>query len=710
MSLNLKIENDIGFIEFDQIDSKVNLLTMAMIQSLDAILETVENTSSLKALVILSNKKDVFIAGADIKEIEQITKARDGQAKSQDGQKILNRLEDLKIPTIAVIDGVALGGGCELILACDYRLATFNEKVKIGLPEVNLGFVPGFGGTYRLPRLVGLVQGMKMILSGKPIDGKKSLKIGLVDKLIPQRGFLTQVEQFIADIIDGKTITDKYKRKKTLKGLAVLFANSLIVEYLVFLQSKKSVLKISKGFYPAPLMAIEVVKKTYYLNRADGLAIESRAFGELAITAISKNLVQVFYLSEKYRKLTIDGMENIKSVRVDKCGVCGAGIMGGGIAQLLSYKGIWVRLKDINYDAVGQGLRAAAKLFQQSVKKRRMTKAQAQQSMARITGTLDYSGFKNTDIVIEAVVEKMDVKRKVFKELSEAVSKNTILATNTSALSVTKMSQETRDPSKVIGFHFFNPVHRMPLVEIITTPKTSKETIATTLQFAKQLGKIPIVVKDSCGFIVNRILLGYINEAGRILEECGQMERIDKLATDFGMPMGPFTLSDEVGLDVGVKVLRILESHLGERFKPVDSFDRTFNKGYFGKKTGKGFYVYGETKEPNFEIKALLGRKQFSSFNGDEYFKRMIYIMINEAARCLEEGIVEEPGAIDVGMIFGTGFPPFRGGLLRYADHIGIDRVAGDLEWFASELKNDRYRPCAYLERLRDQKVGFYSA
>jgi len=302
------------------------------------------------------------------------------------------------------------------------------------------------------------------------------------------------------------------------------------------------------------------------------------------------------------------------------------------------------------------------------------------------------------------------VKRQVFKELSAAVSKDTILATNTSALSVTKMSQETKDLSKVIGLHFFNPVHRMPLVEIITTPETSKETIATTLQFAKQLGKIPIIVKDSCGFIVNRILLGYINEAGIILEECGQMERIDKLATDFGMPMGPFALSDEVGLDVGVKVLHILESHLGERFKPIDGFDKAFNKGYLGKKTGKGFYVYGETKEPNCAINALLGRKDFSSFNGDEYLKRMIYIMINEAARCLEEGVVDDPGAIDVGMIFGTGFPPFRGGLLRYADHIGVDRVAGDLEWFASELKNDRYRPCSYLERLRDQKVGFYSA
>lgn len=708
MSLNFKIENDIGFIEFDQKDSKVNLLTMAMVQRLDALLEDIKNTSHLKALVILSNKKDVFIAGADIKEIESITEVKDGREKSRSGQKVLNKLEDLKIPTIAVIDGVALGGGCELLLACDYRLATFNEKVKIGLPEVNLGFVPGFGGTYRLPRLVGLMHGMKMILSGKPVDGAKALKIGLVDKLFPQNGLLDQVDDFIGDILDGKTISDKYKRRKKAKGLAALFGNSLIMEYLVFSQSRKSVMKLSKGFYPAPLKIIDVVAETYYVQRTEGLDIESKAFGELAITEISKNLVKVFYLSEKYRKLTVDDAEKIKPVRITKCGICGAGIMGGGIAQLLSYKGIWVRLKDVHHAAIGQGFTVAAKLYKQSVKKRRMTKAQAYQSMARITGTLDYSGFRNADIVIEAVVEKMEVKRKVFKELSESTSDQTILATNTSALSVTKMAQETKDPSKVIGFHFFNPVHRMPLVEIITTPMTSKETIVTTLQFAKQLGKIPIIVKDSCGFIVNRILLGYINEAGRIFEECGQMERIDKLATDFGLPMGPFALSDEVGLDVGVKVLRVLESHLGVRFKPVNSFERAFNKGYFGKKTGKGFYIYGETKKPNTEIKSLLGRKSFTSFNGDEYLKRMIYIMVNEAARCLEEGVVDEPADIDAGMIFGTGFPPFRGGLLHYADHIGVDRVAGDLEWFASELKDDRFQPCSYLARLRDKKSGFY--
>jgi len=417
----------------------------------------------------------------------------------------------------------------------------------------------------------------------------------------------------------------------------------------------------------------------------------------------------VYYLYEKYRKLTLEGSENHHPETIEKSGVCGAGIMGGGIAQLLSNKGIWVRLKDINYDAVGQGFKAAAKLYRQSVKKRRMTKSEAHQCMARITGSLDYSGFANADIVIEAVVEKMDIKKQVFKELSEATSDKTILATNTSALSVTEMAAQTKNPSKVIGFHFFNPVHRMPLVEVITTPKTSKETIVTTLQFAKKLGKTPILVKDSCGFIVNRILLGYINEAGRILEECGNMVRIDQLMTEFGMPMGPFSLSDEVGLDVGVKVLHILQEGLGQRFKAVDIFENVLSKGLLGKKSGIGFYNYGEEREPSRDIKVLLGKKKFEKFSGDDYLKRMVYLMINEAARCLEEGIVESPSDIDVGMIFGTGFPAFRGGLLRYADHIGIDRVAGDLEWYSTELKDDRFLPCSFLGNLRDKKKNFYS-
>ncbi|MDO8580351.1 MAG: 3-hydroxyacyl-CoA dehydrogenase NAD-binding domain-containing protein, partial [Candidatus Omnitrophota bacterium] len=625
------------------------------------------------------------------------------------GQDLFNKIEDLNVPTIAVIDGVALGGGCELVLACQYRLATFNDKVRIGLPEVNLGVVPGFGGTYRLPRIVGLSEGLKMILAGKPVDGQKALRLGLVDQLIFQKGMGQQIQEFVSLIDKGGTVADKYKRKKQ-KGMPAFLDNTLVGNKMVFSQSRKSVLQLTKGFYPARLKAIDVISKNFYMARTPGLAIESRAFGELAVTDISKNLVKLFYLSEKYKKLSLPGIETIKPQKMERCAVLGAGIMGGGIAQLLAANDIWVRMKDINYDALAKGYKAAYKIFSQEVQKRRYTKAQADVKMAHISAGLDYAGFRRMDMVIEAVVEKMEVKKNVFKELSEMVGPNTILATNTSALSVTEMAKVTKDPTKVIGLHFFNPVHRMPLVEIITTPMTSKETISATLNLAKRAGKTPILVRDSCGFVVNRILLGYINEAGKIYQECGNIEGIDQVMTDFGMPMGPFTLSDEVGLDVGIKVLHILKNSFGERFKAADIFEKVFAKGLLGKKTEKGFYLHaGKKRVLNPEIAQLSGVKNTKPLNRQECEDRLIYVMVNEAARCLEDKIIDEADAIDVGMIFGTGFPPFRGGLLRYADNVGLKHVVQRIEEFSERFNSSGFKPCPYLQTLSQQNKGFYS-
>ncbi|VAX37333.1 Enoyl-CoA hydratase / Delta(3)-cis-delta(2)-trans-enoyl-CoA isomerase / 3-hydroxyacyl-CoA dehydrogenase / 3-hydroxybutyryl-CoA epimerase [hydrothermal vent metagenome] len=700
MAITLKIEGTVGFIEFDQEESKVNLLTAEVIMQLNRVLDELKTHKNLSVLIIISKKKDVFIAGADIKEIEKITESADGERKAKAGQDVLNKLEDLCVPTIAVIDGVALGGGCELALACDYRLATFNDKVRIGLPEVNLGFVPGFGGTYRLPRLIGLTEGLKMILSGKPINTTKALRIGLVDCIVTQKNLDTHIQVFIQDI-QNKKIKNK-KPRKIKKGLPGFLESSLSGQWLIFNQSRKNVLKLSKGFYPAPLKAITVIKKTFFKNRTEGLSVERKAFGQLAITGISKNLVQLFYLSEQYKKLSLPETNAIKPQKINKCGVLGAGIMGGGIAQLLSSRDVWIRLKDINYDAISLGLKSAAAIYKKAVKTRRLTQPMAAAKMAKITGTLDYSGFQNADIVIEAVIENMEIKKNVFKELSAVTSKNTILATNTSALSVTEMAQQTQDPSKVIGFHFFNPVHRMSLVEIITTPLTSKETIVTTLNFVKRLGKKPILVKDSCGFLVNRILLGYINEAGRLLEEGANIKKIDHVATQFGMPMGPFLLCDEVGLDVGIKVLHILENGLGKRFKAVNIFEEVYKTGNLGKKTGKGYYIHrkGQKSVPNPQIAKLVKKIDSKKPSSKECLERLIYIMINEAAKCLDEGIIDEPGAVDIGMILGIGFPAFRGGLLRYADSIGIDNLITQLEQFSKKLKAERFKPAKYLLAL----------
>lgn len=709
MGVTLNKNNGIANVVFDLPDSKVNLLTAEVLKKLDGLLDEIKNDANLKAVVFTSHKPNVFIAGADIKEIEAITDPQEGAGKALAGQDIFNKLEDLPIATLAVIDGVCLGGGCELVLSCQYRMATFNEKVLIGLPEVNLGILPGFGGTYRMPRTVGLSEGLKMVLSAKPIDGRKALKIGLVDRLVPQAGLQQSTQEFLNEVIAAKA--PKYRPKKQ-KGLIGFLESNRLGQEVIFARSRSEIVKATKGFYPAPLKALEVIKGNFYMDRASGLARERSGFGELVGTAVCKNLIKVFYLSEKYKKLTLAGSEKIQPQRIEKAAILGAGIMGGGIAQLLSYKDIWSRLKDINLEALGSGLKAARKVYEEAVSKRRLTEAEAQRHMAMITTTLDYSGFKDVDIVIEAVVENLEIKRKVFKELSEHLSPKTILATNTSALSVSKMAEVTKDPSKFVGFHFFNPVHRMPLVEIITTHEVSAETIVSALNLAKRLGKIPILVKDCPGFLVNRILLNYIGEAGYLLEETGDVEGIDRIMTQFGMPMGPFTLSDEVGLDVGIKVLHILEEAFGERFKPAGIFDKTIALKIFGKKTGKGFYVHekGKRRILNPEITALLPSGPRAPLNEAECQERLIFVMINEAARCLEDGVVKDPYTVDAGMIFGTGFPPFTGGLLRYADSLGAPSIVRKLDEYGQKHQTKRLQPSALLRRLAQENRKFYDS
>ena len=706
MPVFFKQEAGIGTITFDNPDVRVNVLTADVITRFDNILNELESRPPLTALIIQSAKKDIFIAGADIKEIENIVEVNDGKAKSQAGQRVLDKLEDLAFPTVAVVDGVALGGGCELLLACRYRVATFNEKVRIGLPEVNLGIVPGFGGTFRLPRLVGLQGSLKLILSGSPVSAEAAFRMGLVDRLYPQAGLPQRLSEFIGEIVC--TPDQRIFRRKPRQGMDAFLENTSLGRSVVFGRSRQEVLRSTKGFYPAPLAALDVVQKTLSLKREAALDIESTAFAQLAVTSISKNLVKVFFLSEKFKKLTAPGCDGVVPLPIRKAAVIGAGVMGGGIAQLLSNRGVWVRLKDINYDAVAKGFKAAYEVYSQALKRRRMKPYEVANKMAMISGAVDYTGFADSDIALEAVVEDMDIKKNVFKDLSNALPARAILASNTSSLSVTQMAAVVKDPSRVVGFHFFNPVHRMPLVEVITTPQTSKETLVTAIEFAKRLGKVPVIVKDAPGFLVNRVLLGYVNEAGRLLEEGASIERIDKIAVDFGLPMGPFTLSDEVGLDVGIKVLHILEAGLGHRFAPCGIFNKVYEMKLLGKKSGKGFYVHpaGRRGTVNSQINALV--KGRGRFDEEEAIGRMIDIMINEAAMVLQEGIVEGADTVDAGMIMGTGFPPFRGGLLRYADSIGIEALVKRMEALEARFKDGRFKPCRYLTQLRDRGKKFY--
>lgn len=706
-NFNLKIENKIAILEFDQPDSKVNVLNTETMQELAEIIDKLAKkgcSQEVKALLITSKKNNIFIAGADIKEIENITSAQKAKEKAESGKSILNNLAGLNLITVAVIDGACLGGGFELALACKYRVASFSDKVRIGLPEVKLGIIPGFGGTQRLPRLIGLTKALVMILSSQMISGKLALKYGVVDKLFPQIRLIDDSLDFINSLLEGRIKISKKKKKFFQKFLEDTYLGRMII----FSQSKKKILKKTKGFYPAPLKAIELIKRTYRGKVKKGFSLESEAFSELVVTEVSKNLIRVFYLYEEFKKYPwIDS--KIKPDPINKCAVLGAGVMGGGIAQLISSRDIPVRLKDINYQALQTAFKTAAGLFAYALRRRKFKPHQVTYKFGLISPTTTYKGFKNSDIVIEAVVEDLEIKQQVFKELSQVVSAKTILASNTSALSIAKMAQVTNSADRVIGLHFFNPVHRMPLVEVIKSPKTSDQTLAGVIAFARSLGKLVIVVKDVPGFLINRILLSYLNEAGFLVEEGLKIEHIDRIALKFGMPMGPMELIDEVGIDVGYKVAEILEEAYGSRMQVSKLLNKVKQKGLLGKKSKLGFYVYRKKKKiPNPDIYKLIEIFPNKPISDDIALKRMIYVMINEAARCLEERVVDNPQTIDIGMIMGTGFPPHRAGLLRYADALGIDNIVKELKILEQKFKTLRFKSCNYLLDMQKKKDRFY--
>jgi 3-hydroxyacyl-CoA dehydrogenase/enoyl-CoA hydratase/3-hydroxybutyryl-CoA epimerase len=707
-ALNLKIEGKIAILEFDQPDSKVNVLNTSTMRELSDIITRLKGMSGseVKALIITSRKKGIFIAGADIKEIEHITSTDKAKEKAEKGKEILNELEALDLVTIAAINGACLGGGFELSLACKYRVASFSDKVKIGLPEVNLGIIPGFGGTQRLPKLVGLTGALGMIVPGRIISGKDALKYGVADRLFPEVRLVDASIEFAKGILDGSV---KVKRKKKKKMVLSFLEDTPIGRSIVFSQAKKGVLKKTKGFYPAPIKAIEVVKRTYGGNIRKGSLIESEVFSELAITEISKNLIKVFYLNEEYKKLPwVDA--DIKPAAVKKCGVVGAGVMGGGIAQLTTFRDIPTRIKDINYEAINHALKTASSLFKYALKKRKLKKHDVDYKFGLISSTITYKGFENTDLVIEAVVENLDIKKKVFNELSQVVSSKTVLTSNTSSLPIINMAEATNMPERVVGLHFFNPVHRMPLIEVIRSSKSGEQALATVIAFARRLGKVVIVVKDVPGFLINRILLSYLNEAGFLMEEGIKIDRIDRIALKFGMPMGPIELMDEIGIDVGAKVADILEDSYGRRMEVASILKKVKDKKLYGKKTKRGFYIHKgkKVKVPNPDIYRLIEASGQRAVSDEALHKRLIYVMINEAARCLEEGVADRPQTIDIGMIMGTGFPPFRAGLLRYADSVGIGSIVKDLKDLEKELGHERFKPCDYLIDRAEKNRKFY--
>ncbi len=703
-------KGDYAVVEFDLQGEKVNKFSTPVMSRLKEVTAELAK-SNYKAVVVKSKKKKIYIAGADIDEIKSITEPTEFRKVLTEAHSIFNAWEDLPMPTVAAIDGACLGGGCEFVISFDYRIATLDKSTRIGLPEVKLGIIPGFGGCVRLPRMIGLQSSLDIILAGKSVDGKKAAKIGLVDEAVPKEILDQRVEMMVNDIIAGK----KGKRKKTYKAkkLPNKILESFLGRGIIFSQARKAVMKNSKGFYPAPLKALDVVKKAFGASRDRAQKVEMDGFCEVAVSKESKYLIDLFYLMEGVKKQT-GVASDVASKTVKQVGVLGAGVMGGGIAQLAADKNYFVRMKDISNEALAIGYKQASDIWSKKLKRRRLTKHDFKKKMSLISSSLDYSGFNKLDVVVEAIVEDMKIKKAVISDMVQHCKDDAIIATNTSSLSVTEMAEAHPNPKNFVGMHFFNPVHKMPLVEVIRGEHTSDEATATIFELSKKMGKTPVVVKDGPGFLVNRLLLPWMAEAMFLLEDGMSIKTMDRYYTHtFGMPMGPCRLLDEVGLDTGIKVLKIFQDALGERVQVSKLAENIKNSDRLGKKNKKGFYHYdekGRDTEPDTSMYQELGLPTPKDpLSKDECIERGIYQMINEAARALlEDKIVETPGELDLAMIMGTGFPPFRGGLLKYADSVGAKTIVEKLEGYQKKC-GIRFTVADSLRKMADEGGKFYS-
>jgi 3-hydroxyacyl-CoA dehydrogenase/enoyl-CoA hydratase/3-hydroxybutyryl-CoA epimerase len=707
-ALTLDISGDgVAWLVFDRPDSKVNILTsgtMSRLNDLLGAIETAARAGSVRAVVVRSGKDGSFIAGADVEEIASIRDAADGAAGAAQGQAVFRRLDLLPVPTVAAIDGTCLGGGTELVLACDVAIASDRPETRIGLPEVKLGIIPGFGGTTRLPRLVGLREALAMILTGSSISARKAQRIGLIAERMHQGVLYDRARDLALELATKRPPT---RRKRSL--VAKLVDDTAAGRRVILAQARKQVMKETGGHYPAPLRALDVIAETAKLPLDPAQKIEAKALGDLIVTDVSKNLLHVFHLMEGAKKA---GPAGIKPRSVSRVAVLGAGVMGGGIAQLLAYRSLDVRLKDIRNDALGLGLRHAREMFDRLVKRGRVEKRDARRYMDAIAPTLDYTGFGTADLVIEAVVERMDVKQQVLRETETHVRDDCVLTSNTSSLSITAMQGALERPDRFAGMHFFNPVHRMPLVEVIRGEQTSDETIATVVGLTRRLDKTPVIVNDGPGFLVNRILAPYLNEAAWLLAEGGSIEQIDRTLKRFGMPMGPLRLLDEVGLDVARHAGAVMSDAFGERLALPPTMTALEKTELLGRKGGRGFYVYenGREKSVNEEIYNSLGATlpaERRELVEQDILDRTLLMMVNEAARVLEDRIVAGPGDVDLGMITGTGFPPFRGGLLRWADAIGMPQILARLEQLEAQ-HGPRFAPASLIRERAAAGRGFY--
>ena len=706
----------IARLTFDLPGEKVNKFSSAVVMELNELLDGLSHNREIKAMAVVSGKKDIFIAGADINELKNIRTENEAYEKSRTGQEIFRKLSSLPFPTIALIDGACLGGGLEFALWCTYRLATDNKKTTLGFPEVMLGILPAWGGTQLLPPLIGIPGSLEMILTGKNIPAIKAAKMHLVDMLVPAEFKEQKLNEFVQDCLSKRKAKEIVSRRGPKGPIGFLLSKTPIGRWLVYRQSRKKVYERTKGSMPAPLSAINVVRKTYRASLKKGLHKEAQAFSKLAAGSVSKNLVQLYFTNEELKKdkmvFSPHASGEIKTV-----GILGAGTMGGGLAWLFSFNDLPVRLKTTTWESVAKGLRGANSVYKQLLKRRKLKPGEINIKMHKISGAVDYTGFSDLDLVIEAVTEDIEVKKEVMKELELVIKPEAIVCSNTSSFSITQLAQSLSRPERFCGTHFFNPVNRMPLVEVVRGQKTSDETVSTVVDLIKKLGKTPIVVKDCPGFLVNRMFVLYMNEILFLLEEGADVVKTDKLMEKFGMPMGPCILADEIGLDAGNLIIKVVvEDAYGERLKAKRAAIAPImtDSGLLGRKGGKGFYIYSaKSRKPNPDIPSMVEQARKADqmerrdLSESYIIDRAILMMVNEAAKCLEEGVVSNPKYLDMAMVMGIGFPPSRGGILRYADHRGISEIVDRLDQLAEE-SGPRYQPVSMLRTMAREGRKFY--
>ena len=703
-----QIETGIAIVTFNLPGEPVNKLSSAVKAEMESLLVRLREDTAVRGVVLISGKPDNFIAGADIEEFTAIANQTEAERLSFEGQETVSRLETLPKPIVAAIHGACLGGGLEVALACHYRIASDHSKTVLGLPEVQLGLIPGAGGCQRLPRLIGARAALDMILTGKTERATKAYRLGLVDEVVPA-SILRQVAIAAAERLAREGLP-----KRQLKGgVAGMFLDGTSAgRRLVYRGARKQVLKKTGGHYPAPLAALGAVEVGLEQGIAAGLAEEHRAFGELAVGDVSRKLVQIFFATTALKK--DDGVRSGTAVprQIRRLGIVGSGFMGAGIAgtAVLNVE-VDTRLKDSDLARVGKGLKAATSLLKERLHRRRITKQQYERLSALLSGSVDYRGFGRADLVIEAVFEELEVKRQVLAELEAELRPEAIIATNTSTIPIHQISARARHPGRVLGMHFFSPVERMPLLEVIPTEATTPDTIVTAVRFGRRMGKTVIVVADRPGFWVNRILSPYLNEAGYLLQEGVSIELIDRTMTGFGFPVGPVALLDEVGLDVAQKAGSVMHEAFGDRMKPAAVLPRMLGATRLGRKNGRGFYSYkaGHKAGVDRSVYQLLGVRPGEEIHEDLVERRLVYCMLNEAALACADRVVRSPRDADIGAIFGIGFPAFRGGPLRMIDGAGASRVV-EVLYQLQEQFGERFRPAPSLLEMARSGGRYYPA